>query len=165
MYKAPPVGAERENLFFQRQLEYMRDALLQDALHWQLHDAEAKMRIKTVRYKMLRKTAQYENDTAEAEVEVVGDTDAAVAKAIEAAKATCRKALGIPEPAKPQEKSQEDRCRERARKHFLELRVECGQYNLYQYCPRTWASCGAVAAKSFARLSELQAYLDGRDGK
>ena len=49
------------------------------------------MKVKAIRYAMLRKTGQYENDRAEVEVELQeGDT---VAEAVKSAKKLCEKAL------------------------------------------------------------------------
>ena len=73
------------------------------------------MKVKTIRYAMLRVTGQYENDRAEVEIELEdGDPPAVV---IERAKRLCREALG-------KEQAAADRRRSDAEERFEKLELD-----------------------------------------
>lgn len=150
-----------QSLFWRRQLEYL-EILNSEEFHVQyarqagLFQEARVPKVKTIRYRMLRKSAQYENDTAEAEVEVeqLG------------AKRTCRRALGLPDPdpccspaPQPIDKCVVDR--------FWALgyiaRIECGQYKLFHRAT-SWSGSRTVH-RTFPSLAALVAYLDGREGR
>jgi hypothetical protein len=161
------------NDFFCRQLEYLRELELCDRFLFAPHPLfaslkEKPVKVKAIRYKMLRKTAPYENDTAEAEVEVEGSGEEAVQAAIAEAKRVCCSALGILDPccadARPSPVNSDADLHKRACKLGFQLVIESYHFKLFLKDSTGYTNFGK-AAKDFQHRIALVAYLEGREGK